>query len=209
LAARGREQGIDTDTVALFLALLTVGAELAVLGSVIALVAARRGSARIAALVATVREQVAPNALGLAAIVALVATAGSLYLSEIADFPPCELCWYQRIAMYPLTIVLAIAARRSDLAVRWYVLPVVAIGASISAYHYQLERFPAQSSLTCSLEVPCTTVWIWKFHYVSIPLMAFSAFALIATLVIVAASAPNAPSTTPSLDLEVVPRDHS
>ena len=130
------------------------------------------------------RGAVDGSSLVLAWVVALVATLGSLYYSEVAHLPPCTLCWYQRIAIYPLAIVLAIAAVRSDFGVRRYVLPVVAIGAAISAYHYQLERFPSQTTLACSVEVPCTTVWVWQLHYISIPFMAFSAFALIATLLL-------------------------
>ena len=64
------------------------------------------------------------SALGLAWIVSLVATLGSLYLSEVSHFPPCTLCWLQRIAMYPLVIVLGVGALRDDRAVRWYALPL-------------------------------------------------------------------------------------
>jgi disulfide bond formation protein DsbB len=90
--------------------------------------------------------------------------------------------------MYPLALVLAIAAIRSDLGIRRYVLPVVAVGAAISVYHYQLERFPEQTTLACSVEIPCTTVWVWQLHYISIPFMAFSAFALIAALLLIGPS---------------------
>jgi disulfide bond formation protein DsbB len=113
---------------------------------------------------------------------------GSLYFSEVANYTPCPLCWYQRIAMYPLVVILGIAALRSDLAVRRYVLPLVAIGSVISIYHYQLERFPSQTSVACSADVPCTVVWIWRFHYISIPFMALSAFALIAALLLLGAA---------------------
>jgi len=130
------------------------------------------------------REVVGDSALTLAWIVALVATLGSLYFSEVAHFVPCSLCWWQRIAMYPLVVILGIAALRSDHGIRRYVLPMVAIGAVISAYHYQLERFPSQTALACSAAAPCTTVWVWRFHYISIPFMAFSAFTLIATLLL-------------------------
>jgi disulfide bond formation protein DsbB len=144
------------------------------------------------------RDALAPDALWAAALVALVTMLGSLYLSEIADYPPCKLCWYQRIAMYPLTLILAIAAATRDRLIARYVVPITALGGAVSIYHYQLERFPEQHSLSCSLEVPCTTVWIWKFHYISIPAMALSAFATIAVLVLVARTCPD----TPPLDDE-------
>ena len=167
----------------LFFALLTVGANAFVVLAVGLALGARysRGADRA---LGRFRGAVDGSSLVLAWVVALVATLGSLYYSEVAHLPPCTLCWYQRIAMYPLAIVLAIAAVRSDFGVRRYVLPVVAIGAAISAYHYQLERFPSQATLACSVEVPCTTVWVWQLHYISIPFMAFSAFALIATLLL-------------------------
>ncbi|GIU96694.1 MAG: hypothetical protein KatS3mg013_0497 [Actinomycetota bacterium] len=167
----------------LFFALLTVGADAFVLLALV-LAVASRFSERPAAALRWIRDIVGGSSLVLAWIVALVATLGSLYYSEVAHFPPCKLCWYQRIAMYPLAVILGIAALRSDHGIRRYVLPVVAIGAAISIYHYQLERFPAQASLACSVEVPCTTVWVWQFHYISIPFMALSAFALIATLLL-------------------------
>ncbi len=116
---------------------------------------------------------------------ALVATLGSLYFSEVMLLTPCMLCWYQRIAMYPLSVMLAVAALRRDLAVRRYAFPLALIGASIAAYHYLLERFPTVlSSGACSAGVPCTTVWVWQFHYISIPFMALSGFALIITLLL-------------------------
>jgi len=171
----------------LLFAMLTVGANAFVLLALVLALTARF-SERVATALGWLRDMVGGSSLALAWIVALVATLGSLYYSEVAHFPPCKLCWYQRIAMYPLAVVLGIAALRSDHGVRRYVLPVVAIGAAISIYHYQLERFPAQASLACSVEVPCTTVWVWQFHYISIPFMALSAFTLIATLLLLGPS---------------------
>ena len=120
--------------------------------------------------------------LWLAWLVALIATLGSLYYSEVAHFLPCKLCWYQRIGIYPLAVILLLAALRRDRAVRFYVIPVAAISATISAYHYQLERFPNQASPSCSVEAPCTVVWVWRFHYISIAMMALSAVLLIIAL---------------------------
>jgi disulfide bond formation protein DsbB len=123
------------------------------------------------------------DAFKLAFFVSLVATAGSLYMSEIRNFDPCILCWYQRICMYPLTIVLGMSLLRRDRGVGWYALPLSLIGLGISIYHYQLERFPNQESISCSLDVPCTTIWFEQFGYITIPMMALSAFSLIAVLV--------------------------
>lgn len=170
----------------LFFALLTVSANVFVLIA-LGLVLGARFSDGAARSLDRLRDAVTGSSLVLAWVVALVATLGSLYYSEVANLPPCTLCWYQRIAMYPLAVVLAIAAARSDFGIRRYVLPVVAIGAAISVYHYQLERFPSQTTLACAVEVPCTTVWVWQLHYISIPFMALSAFALIATLLLMGA----------------------
>ncbi|MCZ4496911.1 MAG: disulfide oxidoreductase [Thermoleophilia bacterium] len=123
------------------------------------------------------------DALRLAALVAIVAMAGSLYMSEVRHFQPCPLCWYQRIAMYPLALVLLVAALRDDRRVGWYALPLAVVGIAVGSYHYQLERFPDQEAIACSSSVPCTTIWFEQFGYITIPMMALSAFALVATLV--------------------------
>ena len=123
------------------------------------------------------------DALRVAALVALVATAGSLYFSEVRHFMPCVLCWYQRIAMYPLVVVLGVAALVDDRRVGRYALPLAALGAAVGIYHYQLERFPDQEPISCSSAVPCTTIWFEQFGYITMPMLALSAFALIATLV--------------------------
>jgi disulfide bond formation protein DsbB len=132
----------------------------------------------------------AANALWLAGIVALVTTLGSLYYSEIAHFVPCPLCWYQRIAMYPLAIVLLVAAVRRDRTIWCYALGPAAIGAAFALYHAQLQAFPGQGSSFCTLHEPCTTRYVWEFGFVSLPFMALSAFAFILTMVFVARAAP-------------------
>lgn len=126
------------------------------------------------------------SALGLAWVVALVATLGSLYLSEIAQFPPCSLCWLQRIAMYPLVVMLGIAALREDNAIRWYALPLAGIGAALAFYHTLLQRLPGlQGATSCSMDAPCNVMWVREFGFVSIPVMALGAFLLIAALLLV------------------------
>lgn len=176
---------MDVDAMATLFALLTVIAIAAVIAIALLTVAGRDG---FSSTKDAVWETLGPSALWLAFLVALTATLGSLYLSEVAHFVPCKLCWYQRIAMYPLVPILAIAAWKRDVAVVRYAVPLAVIGAAISIYHYQLERFPSQASVSCSADAPCTVVWIWKFHFVSIPLMALSGFALIVALVLVARS---------------------
>jgi len=102
------------------------------------------------------RERLSRFALAGAWMVALLAMTGSLYFSEVAHYTPCLLCWYQRIAMYPLVLVLGIAAWRRDLGIRLYAIPLAAVGSVISAYHYLLEWFPALDTGACVVGVPCT-----------------------------------------------------
>ena len=183
---------MSTDTVTTFFALLAVLAlTFVVVTAGIAIYSAvRRGTPRWAI---EARAAVAPVALPLAAAVALTTSLGSLYLSEVAKFPPCILCWYQRIAMYPLAVILIVASLRKDRAVWTYVVPLGVIGFGISVYHYLIERFPDSVTFSCTDDVPCSTVWIWKFGFLSIPAMAGIGFAAVITLVLLArSSAPTA-----------------
>lgn len=143
-----------------------------------------------AGLLARLWAQAQYSALGLAWIVALVSTLGSLYLSEISHFPPCTLCWLQRIAMYPLVVILGIGALRDDRAVRWYALPLAGIGAALALYHTLLQRFPGlQQTTSCSTDAPCNVMWLQEFGFVSIPVMALGGFLLIGALLFVSGAA--------------------
>lgn len=170
-----------TQDVTLLLALLAVVAQAGVV--VFATVAIGAGrSARLAAAKEQLIATVGPVALELALGVAVVATAGSLYFSEVAHFVPCRLCWYQRIAMYPLVPVFGVAVWRRDPGVRFYAIPVAVIGGLISTYHVMLERFPSLESGVCDVANPCTLIWVRRFGYLTIPAMALSAFAFIVVL---------------------------
>jgi disulfide bond formation protein DsbB len=130
-----------------------------------------------------VRTALGPHVLWLAFLVALLATLGSLYFSEVAGFEPCLLCWYQRIAMYPLVVILGLAAWRRDGSAWIYAAALAAIGAVIAAYHILLEWFPDLSSGACDPDNPCTLVWFRVFGFISLPTLALTAFLLILTLV--------------------------
>ena len=129
-----------------------------------------------------IRTAMGHGALWLAFAVALTATAGSLYFSEVAGLEPCTLCWYQRIAMYPLVLILGIAAWRGDWGVRRYAAPLAAIGAVVAAYHILLQRVPSLPSTGCSVTAPCSAIDLERFGFVTIPFMAFAAFAAILTV---------------------------
>ncbi len=113
-------------------------------------------------------------------LVASIATLGSLYFSEIKDFIPCELCWYQRIAMYPLAVILGIATFKKDFKIKRYVLPIAVIGWSISLYHYLQQKVPGFAPLKpCVGGVPCNMEYINWLGFMTIPFLAFVAFTLI------------------------------
>lgn len=116
-------------------------------------------------------------------VVASTATAGSLFFSEVAGIEPCVLCWYQRIAMYPLVAITAVGLWRRDPNVAYYALPLCMIGGSIAAWHYGEHVWtalhPHDPSVPCSLDgISCAVPPFVHFGYVTIPLMAFTAFAL-------------------------------
>jgi disulfide bond formation protein DsbB len=155
----------------------------------LALVSAALAVAVVA--VPSVRRRISPYSTPLALAVAATATGGSLVYSQYFMFEPCLLCWYQRIAMYPLVPILAIAWWRKDVNVRWYVLPLAIVGLGISIWHYLVQTFPALSdSVSCGLGVPCGAKYVNEFQalangqfaFISIPFMAGCGFLLIIAL---------------------------
>ena len=120
--------------------------------------------------------------------VAAIAMLGSLYLSEIANFVPCLFCWYQRIAMYPLVVVLGVGALRADTGVWRYALPLPVIGLLIAAYHVTIQWQPTLDAGTCAIGAPCTGRYVAVFGFISIPTMAGAAFLLITALLLLTRS---------------------
>jgi disulfide bond formation protein DsbB len=172
-------------TVTMFLALLAVTAQASVLAG-LAMTAVAPASATVAGWRRAAAETLGPPGLWLAFAVALVCTLGSLYFSEVAHFTPCRLCWFQRIAMYPLVPLLGLAAWRRDAGIRPYALVLVTLGAAVSSWHVLLERFPTLEGAACDPAAPCTAIWVDTFGYLTIPTMALSGFLLIALLLLVA-----------------------
>jgi hypothetical protein len=173
------------DFVVTFLALLAVLVH-AALALLLLLAGASLVSGRARAALATVRAYLAGLELPLAWTVAAVATSGSLFFSEVVGFVPCRLCWYQRYAMYPLVALLALAAFGR---LRPYVplfLAVALVGLAVSVHHHYIERNPETESASCRAGIPCSTRWIWEFGYISIPVLAGTAFALISILLVAA-----------------------
>jgi disulfide bond formation protein DsbB len=193
---------VDTQAFSRFFALLTLAANLLAAGILILFLLARV-SERFSDAWEDTRDFLGEQALFLAWLIALTATLGSLYYSEVANFLPCKLCWYQRIAMYPMSIVLGIAAWRRDLSVRVYVLPLVAVGGAISIWHTLIERFPdLAGSASCDPIAPCTVRWVWELGFISIPFMALGGFAAIAALLLAARPAQPGEGGTDEHDIE-------
>ena len=115
--------------------------------------------------------------------VALLASAGSLFFSEVMKLPPCVLCWYQRIAMYPLVIIIGVGILVQDLKLKIYALPLSITGLVISIYHNLLYyKIIPDSIKPCTSGVSCTSKQIEWLGFITIPFMSFVAFALISVL---------------------------
>jgi disulfide bond formation protein DsbB len=172
---------------AFFFSLLALTALIGAVQLAILLLAARRDPDGQAA---SLLDDLAPAALPLAAVVAATSMGGSLYFSEVLGYVPCTLCWYQRIAMYPLAPMLGIAAVRRDPSVRVTGWVLAGSGAVISVYHYVIQWLPNLEATSCSADNPCSAVWVREFGFVSIPFMALCGFLAIAALLAVAARRP-------------------
>lgn len=120
------------------------------------------------------------NILYLAWIAAVVSMFGSLYFSEIREFVPCTLCWYQRILMYPFVIILGIAVIRKDYKITFYTMILSGIGACISIYHYSLQKLASifEAAAACG-PVACTGEYINWLGFITIPFMALIGFIII------------------------------
>lgn len=175
---------MDFHSMRLFFALLALSANAATIAIVAIGIAGRTGSSGH-----ELRKRVfgafRGHELWLGFAVATTATIGSLYLSEIVHLIPCTYCWYQRIAMYPLVIILGISALRKDHGVRIYATSLAGIGAVIASYHRIVQVFPELNGSACSAGVPCTAAYFTLFGFVTIPYMALSGFLLILALLYV------------------------
>ena len=128
----------------------------------------------------------------LAFVVSAIATGGSLFFSEIAHFVPCELCWFQRICMYPLSITTLLAALANDRRAARYLLPLPFVGAGVSVYHLLVENGVVAQAQSCLISAPggCATKWINEFGYMTIPTLALTGFALCFAFLLLAALPP-------------------
>ena len=110
-------------------------------------------------------------------IIALLATVGSLFFSEVMNLPPCALCWYQRIATYPLVLVIGVGIVLRDRRMKYYALPLSLGGLAIAVYHNLLYYgFIPEAAAPCTQGVSCTETQIEWFGFITIPLMSLAAF---------------------------------
>lgn len=99
---------------------------------------------------------------------------GSLYMSKVLELPPCELCWYQRVLIFPIPVLLSVSLVMKRRDVADYVLTLAALGIPISAYHYIVQM--TQASTSCSTAVSCDSVQIQEFGFVTVPWMSLTFF---------------------------------
>jgi disulfide bond formation protein DsbB len=172
--------------------------------------------ARVVPSVPTVRlnDLIYKVQLPLAALVAVTATLGSIYVSEFGNkWAPCRFCWFQRIFMYSLAVVLVVAAVRRDRGVRWYAAALAVIGILLSTWHILLERGVVAESAECAASVPCAVPYLIAFGGardpntlgpvgfpgITLAVMAFCGFAAILALLLL----PESPDVDDLLDTPV------
>jgi disulfide bond formation protein DsbB len=181
-----------TDLVAAVLAALALVVQV-LLAALVVLALAALVSRRARAWLGEVRATLAGSELWLAWVFALVATSGSLFFSEVGGFQPCRLCWYQRAAMYPLVAVLLVLALlrgrgRAGSRAALLGLPLPLAGAAVSIWHIYIEINPESEPKGCQASVPCSTKWIEEIGYITIPVLALTAFAAILALCLISSS---------------------
>lgn len=131
------------------------------------------------------RDHVGRNAAKYGLLIAGGATVGSLFFSEVMGWPPCMLCWYQRIFMYPLVVLFLIDIWKGDNASFRYVPSLVTLGGIFAGYHvvlHQLARLNIDASCGAVSQIPCVENFTFWYGYITIPVMAFTAFALLSII---------------------------
>ena len=120
-------------------------------------------------------------------VIASVSTLGALFFSEVMELPPCVLCWYQRIFMFPLVLLLPVGLFPFDPKIVRYALPILLVGWLVSVFHLLLVTgFIPESIKPCTQGVPCTDVQVEWLGFVTIPLLSCVAFSGMIALLIAA-----------------------
>jgi len=133
-----------------------------------------------------IKAFLAKNILYIALIQSIAATLGSLYYSEIKQYTPCLLCWYQRILMYPLVILIAVGIMRRDKKLDLYILPMSILGGLIALYHTLLQKGILPEAIApCTIGASCITKHVGYFGFITIPFMSLTAFVVITICMVV------------------------
>jgi len=127
-----------------------------------------------------IKSYIIENIAYIALMQAIVSMLGSLYYSEIRGYIPCQLCWYQRIFIYPIVAIIIVGLIRNDKKLYQYVLPLSIIGWLIASYHVLLQNgIVPETSITCDITASCGTKYVNYFGFISIPVLALIAFSVI------------------------------
>jgi len=130
---------------------------------------------------------ISQRGLLLAFIISLVATAGSLFYSQIAGFEPCQLCWFQRIFMYPEVLLLGLALLKKDSSIVDYALSLSIVGGALSLYHNYIYYSNGGLNAICQVlgqGVSCMKRYVFELGYVTIPMMSLTTFLLMIVLLV-------------------------
>ncbi len=137
-------------------------------------------------------------------LVAAIATGGSLFFSQVAGYVPCELCWFQRICMYPLSLLTLFLAVHGDFRAARYLVPFPVVGAGVSVYHVLVENGVVAQTSACLVSAPggCATKWIDEFGFMTIPTLALTGFVLLIGFLAVASAGGSEEAATLSPDAQ-------
>ncbi len=136
-------------------------------------------------MIKATKKWISENILYIAWIIALTATVGSLIFSEVLKYPPCTLCWWQRIFMYPLVVILFIGILKKDKILHLHALPLLTLGTIFAIYHNLLQYgFIPESLAPCSFGVSCITNY-FTFGFISIPLLSLLSFIAIGICILI------------------------
>lgn len=173
---------MSTQTVTTILSILTVVGDVLIVLFIIDLLISRFRGEKKLTLVPKLWLLMRNKALEAGFIFAFFAMAGSLYYSEVAGFTPCRLCWYQRIFMYPMVVIFGVALYMKEQIIYRYTIALSIVGAVIAGYHYFIQVFVDLAPEGCSAvgyAASCSERFVLNFGYISIPMMALTAFLLI------------------------------
>lgn len=124
-------------------------------------------------------------------IVSFGASALTLFYSDVLGIPPCPLCWWQRVFLYPQVILFALALWRKE-NVAHYSIALSVLGVGVALYHHALQVFPA-GTLPCPAQgVSCAQLILFEMGYITFPLMAVTLFAFLILVMLIGRSAQSA-----------------